>query len=153
NGATCCIRVTKAATGTICCGQTTCHTVTLAPGQPCVTPSGCCCIVKTADGKTCCVPVSEMKAVVLKDGRLNIHGLVSNTATERTPTIESSLSKMEALKAKKDAIEAEMRKEQEVLKGLLNAQQERLNKVGMRPAVPAVSTPPAPVPVPAPLYP
>lgn len=143
-GATCCVRVTKVATGTICCGQGKCHTVTLAPGQPCVTPAGCC-IIKTAGGQTCCVPMCGMNVVVGKNGLVRV-GTVSAPAPATKPTVEDSLSKLEALKARKDAIEAEIRKEQEALKALLKAQQERLNKVGMGPAVPVPPTPPAPPP-------
>jgi hypothetical protein len=134
-GATNCVRVTKAAT------------VAVSP-----VTSGGCCVITTADGKPTCVSVSAIQHVVLKDGRRA--GLVNAIpAPPGKPTVEGSLLRLEALKARKDAIEAEMRKEQEALKGLLNAQQERLNKVGMGPAVPATSTPPSPPPASTPAYP
>lgn len=136
-GATCCVRVTKAATGTRCRGEAKCGAVVLAPGEACVcfpsAGSPGCCVIKMADGKACCVPCVTRTAV-LKDGPVRACSVAVPTGK---PTIEGSLAKLEGLKAKQAEIEAEVKKEQAVLKRLLEELHKRVNKVGVGgPAVP-----------------
>jgi hypothetical protein len=52
-------------------------------------------------------------------------------APDQKPTIEGSLARLEALKAKQAEIEAEVKKEQAVLKQLLAEAHQRANKVGV----------------------
>lgn len=112
-----------------CCG---------VPGAPCTGQAKCgnavspasaggCCVVMPG-GKACCVPCA---ASVAPDGK---------------PTIEGSLAKLEALKAKQAEIEAEVKKEQEVLQKLLEEARQRASKVGV--GMPTVPSPGGFVPPP-----
>ncbi len=97
---------------------------------PCCKPGDACVIIKMADGRACCLPAGA-KVFKDKNGTIHIDGAVSIPAPDGAPTIDGSLAKLEALKARRDAIEREEEKEREILKGLLKAQQERVNKVGL----------------------
>ncbi len=142
-----CVVAGKSGCGTACCGQGRCDTAVVCP----VNSGGCCCVIKTADGKTTCVPVDARKVVVLKDGSVHVDGLVCTPAHPGKPTVEGSLARLEALKAKQAEIEAEVKKEQAVLKGLLDEIQKRVNKMGVgSPLPPAVPVPPTAPSPPAP---